>query len=54
MQKLLAEPKVKSMILHWDQEKASDMFNSFDIILASDCTFFKHFHQSLARLVKSC
>ncbi|PNT77747.1 hypothetical protein BRADI_1g68320v3 [Brachypodium distachyon] len=45
--------KVKSMILHWDQEQASDMLNSFDIIVASDCTFFKQFHQSLARVVKS-
>ncbi|CAM0872237.1 unnamed protein product [Alopecurus aequalis] len=45
--------KIKSMTLHWDQEQPSDMLNSFDIIVASDCTFFKQFHQSLARAVKS-
>lgn len=45
--------KVKSMTLHWDQEQPSEMFNSFDIIVASDCTFFKQFHRSLARVVKS-
>ncbi|XP_020169287.1 calmodulin-lysine N-methyltransferase [Aegilops tauschii subsp. strangulata] len=47
------QTKVKPMTLHWDQEQASDMLNSFDIIVASDCTFFKQFHQSLARTVKS-
>ncbi|XP_051182398.1 calmodulin-lysine N-methyltransferase [Lolium perenne] len=45
--------KVKSMTLHWDQEQPSEMFNSFDIIVASDCTFFKQFHRSLARVVRS-
>ncbi|KAG2553431.1 calmodulin-lysine N-methyltransferase-like isoform X1 [Panicum virgatum] len=47
------ETKVKSMILHWDKEQASEMLNTFDIIVASDCTFFKQFHQSLAQTVKS-
>ncbi|CAL4938494.1 unnamed protein product [Urochloa decumbens] len=47
------ETKVKSMILHWDKEQASEMLNTFDIIVASDCTFFKQFHESLARTVKS-
>ncbi|XP_026660117.2 calmodulin-lysine N-methyltransferase isoform X2 [Phoenix dactylifera] len=45
--------KVKSMTLHWNEEPASDILNSFDIIVASDCTFFKEFHESLARIVKS-
>ncbi|KAK3151022.1 hypothetical protein QOZ80_3AG0240690 [Eleusine coracana subsp. coracana] len=47
------ETKVKSMRLHWDKEQPSEMFNTFDIIVASDCTFFKQFHQSLAQVVKS-
>lgn len=41
------------MILHWDKEQASEMLNTFDIIVASDCTFFKQFHKGLARTVKS-
>ncbi|XP_066383186.1 calmodulin-lysine N-methyltransferase-like isoform X2 [Miscanthus floridulus] len=47
------ETKVKSMILHWDKEQASEILNTFDIIVASDCTFFKQFHEGLARTVKS-
>ncbi|KAG8074236.1 hypothetical protein GUJ93_ZPchr0006g43565 [Zizania palustris] len=47
------QTKVKSMILHWDLEQAPEMISSFDIIVASDCTFFKQFHQSLAQVVKS-
>ncbi|KAL6596042.1 hypothetical protein ACP70R_047406 [Stipagrostis hirtigluma subsp. patula] len=47
------QTKVKSMVLHWDKEQASEMANTFDIIIASDCTFFKQFHHSLARVVKS-
>ncbi|XP_065857576.1 calmodulin-lysine N-methyltransferase isoform X4 [Euphorbia lathyris] len=43
--------KVKSMTLHWD-EKVSNISNSFDVIVASDCTFFKDFHNSLASTVK--
>ncbi|XAR57988.1 Calmodulin-lysine N-methyltransferase [Bertholletia excelsa] len=43
---------VKSMLLHWDQEDLSDISNTFDIIVASDCTFFKDFHKSLVRIVK--
>ncbi|KAG1354111.1 putative endo-1,4-beta-xylanase 5-like [Cocos nucifera] len=45
--------KVKSMTLHWNEEPAADILNSFDVIVASDCTFFKEFHESLARIVKS-
>eukprot|EP00257_Ricinus_communis_P021618 XP_015581149.1 calmodulin-lysine N-methyltransferase [Ricinus communis] len=44
--------KVKSMTLHWDQEGTSDMCNNFDVIVASDCTFFKEFHKGLAHTVK--
>ncbi|WVZ56191.1 hypothetical protein U9M48_006759 [Paspalum notatum var. saurae] len=47
------ETKVKSMILHWDKEQASEILNTFDIVVASDCTFFKQFHVSLAQTVKS-
>ncbi|XP_015691224.1 calmodulin-lysine N-methyltransferase isoform X2 [Oryza brachyantha] len=47
------QTKVKSMILHWDHEPASEIISSFDIIVASDCTFFKQFHGSLARAVRS-
>ncbi|XP_076914617.1 calmodulin-lysine N-methyltransferase-like [Bidens hawaiensis] len=44
--------KVKSMMLHWNQEKLSSVSNSFDIIVASDCTFFKEFHTGLVQTVK--
>ncbi|CAN1757912.1 Calmodulin-lysine N-methyltransferase [Linum perenne] len=44
--------KVKAMTLHWGEEVASHMSNSFDVIVASDCTFFKDFHKSLASTVK--
>ncbi|KAL4187952.1 hypothetical protein AMTRI_Chr09g21430 [Amborella trichopoda] len=47
------ETKVKSMVLHWRQHQAVDNSNDFDIIIASDCTFFKEFHSDLAFLVKS-
>ncbi|KAH1058756.1 hypothetical protein AAZX31_02G045100 [Glycine max] len=43
---------VKSMTLHWNQEDTSNIADSFDIIIASDCTFFKDFHRDLARIVK--
>ncbi|KAK2984515.1 hypothetical protein RJ640_016901 [Escallonia rubra] len=44
--------KVKSMLLHWNQEAASDISDSFDVIVASDCTFFKEFHKGLVQTVK--
>ncbi|KAK1325482.1 hypothetical protein QJS10_CPA01g00406 [Acorus calamus] len=47
------ETEVKSMSLHWNQEQPSDVQNTFDIIVASDCTFFKKFHKRLALTVKS-
>ncbi|KAI3446924.1 hypothetical protein Pfo_003589 [Paulownia fortunei] len=44
--------KVKSMILHWDQHEVSDISGTFDVIVASDCTFFKEFHKGLARTIR--
>ncbi|XP_076919555.1 calmodulin-lysine N-methyltransferase-like [Bidens hawaiensis] len=44
--------KVKSMMLHWNREELSNVSNSFDIIVASDCTFFKEFHTGLVKTVK--
>ncbi|KAK1410481.1 hypothetical protein QVD17_37018 [Tagetes erecta] len=44
--------KVKSMMLHWNQEELLDVSNSFDIIVASDCTFFKEFHKGLVQTIK--
>ncbi|KAL9327143.1 hypothetical protein ACSQ67_007788 [Phaseolus vulgaris] len=43
---------VKSMTLHWNQEDTTNLADTFDIIIASDCTFFKDFHRDLARIVK--
>ncbi|GAU50087.1 hypothetical protein TSUD_192140 [Trifolium subterraneum] len=43
---------VKSMMLHWNQEDTSSVADTFDIIVASDCTFFKDFHRDLVRTVK--
>ncbi|KAF8406594.1 hypothetical protein HHK36_008682 [Tetracentron sinense] len=45
--------KVKSMTLHWNQEEITNISNTFDVIVASDCTFFKEFHKGLVRTVKS-
>ncbi|XP_042422469.1 calmodulin-lysine N-methyltransferase isoform X2 [Zingiber officinale] len=44
--------QVKSMTLHWNQDKDIIALGTFDIVLASDCTFFKEFHESLAHAVK--
>ncbi|KAE8010628.1 hypothetical protein FH972_006983 [Carpinus fangiana] len=44
--------RVKSMTLHWDQEEIPNLSNAFDVIIASDCTFFKEFHNGLARIIK--
>ncbi|CAJ1942343.1 unnamed protein product [Sphenostylis stenocarpa] len=43
---------VKPMALHWNQEDLSNVADTFDIIIASDCTFFKEFHRDLVRIVK--
>ncbi|KAL3525260.1 hypothetical protein ACH5RR_013632 [Cinchona calisaya] len=44
--------KVKSMLLHWNHDDLMNFSNSFEIIVASDCTFFKEFHKDLARTIK--
>ncbi|WOL10826.1 calmodulin-lysine N-methyltransferase isoform X1 [Canna indica] len=51
--KVFGATKVKPMTLHWNQNVDSDVSRTFDIIVASDCTFFKEFHGSLACTVKS-
>ncbi|CAN6481327.1 unnamed protein product [Victoria cruziana] len=43
---------VKPLRLHWGQEHTSDMASHFDIIIASDCTFFRQFHSDLAYTVR--
>ncbi|CAN4109836.1 unnamed protein product [Withania somnifera] len=45
--------EVKPLMLHWGQEKDTDTSNIFDVIIASDCTFFKEFHRALVRTIKS-
>ncbi|XP_015889742.3 calmodulin-lysine N-methyltransferase [Ziziphus jujuba] len=44
--------KVKSVTLHWNHDKIANMSNTFDLVVASDCTFFKEFHKGLAQIVK--
>ncbi|GER47020.1 S-adenosyl-L-methionine-dependentmethyltransferases superfamily protein [Striga asiatica] len=44
--------KVKSMVLHWDQVEGLDICGAFDLVVASDCTFFKEFHEGLARTIR--
>ncbi|CDP01887.1 unnamed protein product [Coffea canephora] len=44
---------VKPMVLHWNHDKLVDFSNSFDIIVASDCTFFREFHKDLARTIRT-
>ncbi|XP_059592441.1 calmodulin-lysine N-methyltransferase isoform X3 [Vitis vinifera] len=46
------DTRVKSMTLHWNQEEISNISDTYDIIVASDCTFFKESHKGLARTVK--
>ncbi|XP_059282866.1 calmodulin-lysine N-methyltransferase-like isoform X2 [Lycium ferocissimum] len=45
--------EVKPLMLHWGQENDIDISNTFDVIIASDCTFFKEFHGALVRTIKS-
>nr|XP_016448142.1 PREDICTED: calmodulin-lysine N-methyltransferase-like [Nicotiana tabacum] len=45
--------EVKPLMLHWGQDQVSDISNRFNIIIASDCTFFKEFHAALVRTIKS-
>ncbi|KAG0457483.1 hypothetical protein HPP92_022640, partial [Vanilla planifolia] len=47
------DTKVRSMELHWNQEHKHELLNYFDIIIASDCTFFKEFQGCLAQTIKS-
>ncbi|GLT44562.1 hypothetical protein SLA2020_184480 [Shorea laevis] len=49
---VFGDTKVKSMTLHWNQDEISNLSNTFDVIIASDCTFFKEFHKDLARTVQ--
>ncbi|XWS33871.1 hypothetical protein CRYUN_Cryun22dG0120100 [Craigia yunnanensis] len=46
------ETRVKSMKLHWHQKEISNLSHTFDVIVASDCTFFKEFHKDLARITQ--
>ncbi|KAH9620557.1 hypothetical protein KSS87_021009 [Heliosperma pusillum] len=45
----IVEPK----LLHWNQEEFGTLSNKFDVIVASDCTFFKEFHKGLVQTLKS-
>ncbi|KAF4359616.1 hypothetical protein G4B88_000427 [Cannabis sativa] len=51
--KAFGATKVKSMMLHWNQDEISNISYSFDLIIASDCTFFKECHKGLAQVVKN-
>ncbi|RXH75005.1 hypothetical protein DVH24_029726 [Malus domestica] len=44
--------RVKSMMLHWNQNEISTISGEFDLIVASDCTFLKEFHNGLAQILK--
>ncbi|CAI9766690.1 unnamed protein product [Fraxinus pennsylvanica] len=44
--------KVTSMMLHWDHNDVSSVSSTFDIVIASDCTFFKEFHKGLAQTIR--
>uniref|UniRef100_A0A7N0UUA4 Calmodulin-lysine N-methyltransferase n=1 Tax=Kalanchoe fedtschenkoi TaxID=63787 RepID=A0A7N0UUA4_KALFE len=50
--KAIGGTKMSCMTLHWNQEYASSLTGTFDVIIASDCTFFKEFHKGLAQTVK--
>ncbi|GAA0150977.1 protein modifying enzyme [Lithospermum erythrorhizon] len=45
--------KVKPLMVHWDHDhnKCSEL-STFDIIVASDCTFFTDFHEGLVKTIK--
>ncbi|KAF8012668.1 hypothetical protein BT93_I0736 [Corymbia citriodora subsp. variegata] len=51
--KMFGGTKVTPMMMHWNQTAVSEITNGYDIIVASDCTFFKEFHSDLARMIKS-
>ncbi|KAK9713232.1 hypothetical protein RND81_06G013300 [Saponaria officinalis] len=44
---------VESKLLHWNQEELGTLSHKFDIIVASDCTFFKECHKGLVQTIKS-
>ncbi|KAL3844993.1 hypothetical protein ACJIZ3_002396 [Penstemon smallii] len=46
------DTKVDSMMLHWDQIEVLETAGTFDVIIASDCTFFKEFHKGLAQTIR--
>ncbi|XP_039012393.1 calmodulin-lysine N-methyltransferase-like, partial [Hibiscus syriacus] len=50
--KAFDETRVKSMQLHWNQKEVSNLSHTFDVVVASDCTFFKEFHKDLARITE--
>ncbi|GMI68198.1 calmodulin N-methyltransferase [Hibiscus trionum] len=50
--KAFDETRVKSMQLHWNQKEVSNLSQTFDAVVASDCTFFKEFHKDLARITE--
>ncbi|XP_074308585.1 calmodulin-lysine N-methyltransferase [Silene latifolia] len=45
----VVEPK----LLHWNQEEFGTLSHKFDVIVASDCTFFKEVHKGLVQTLKS-
>ncbi|XP_012469327.1 calmodulin-lysine N-methyltransferase [Gossypium raimondii] len=46
------ETRVKPMKLHWNEKEVSNLSHTFDVIVASDCTFFKEFHKDLAQVTE--
>ncbi|XP_071722096.1 calmodulin-lysine N-methyltransferase-like [Rutidosis leptorrhynchoides] len=49
---LFGDTNMKSMMLHWNQTEISNISNTFDVIIASDCTFFDEFHKDLVRITE--
>ncbi|KAL2517943.1 S-adenosyl-L-methionine-dependent methyltransferase superfamily protein [Abeliophyllum distichum] len=43
---------VTSMMLHWDHYEVPSISGTFDIVIASDCTFFKEFHKGLVQTIR--
>lgn len=50
--KAFGSTRVSALLLHWNNEDLESLSGTFDVIVASDCTFFKEFHQGLVRTVK--
>ncbi|XP_078448294.1 S-adenosyl-L-methionine-dependent methyltransferases superfamily protein [Wolffia australiana] len=51
--KSFGDTKATAVELHWDQELPQSLLHSFDLVIASDCTFFKEYHEALAVTLKS-